>query len=801
MNANDGVAPAAMRLYEKFGVEWTRQLVAALDRLAYVETGEGFALSAHAPAGGDDVELSAADEWLDPAEYPPDEVEVWSEPTGFELSAPDASRYQQRKLTRGPRKDQTGWYDVQGERWMPASWRPAAERPKKDKPAPKPKAGAAPKAAKPKKWSVDEVHEALKATHGRPATAQDAKALGETLGAMNDDEVMQLRVRMGLSKTGGTVDGRRARKADRVSSLVEKVMRGLPENKQTLVDPREAALNSGSKAPPANKQAGGDDERRGDGPRGGRDGGPPPEAGRPVAGEAGRPGARGADKGGPAGGKPAGDGAARRVPAEVGEVGKRLDRYEKLFRSRGNHQVGDLMAKLRDHLSRAGGEEALRALGEDRGGGDGATVGYTESEFWKESMGDFVEAYLDRHGIVPVANLADPAKALKASPFTTEYEGLKPDFAPKETVYNDKLQESKDLPGLESSEDVGEIMGRPVTHLTPDVIEKLDGRYGKGQWIVKTYSAENAFAGFGVYFPQRAAQVAQDARNTIWAAGGHLSRYGFELKRDGAGKVVGLKHSGGDEYDFGTPEYEKTIGGDARHWAEQARAAADHEGGMMLPNGGKEFMAQPAFPVVGASEADRAAGKTIVPGEGRVHVLTRPDGGVDVIPHSTWLKGESLPVVFEDEDTKAMAEAAREAISKLPEAARKGQLFAPDVVKTKDGYRVVELNASVDGGGSGYLIDNPFIIDAYVSHLTGREPGHVRFVRKLLTRKPAGERPAGPQNKQKPAAAEEHPLAHLKAKGIDLTHLSASQIETLRAALANPPKGAAATRRDDGESN
>jgi hypothetical protein len=108
---------------------------------------------------------------------------------------------------------------------------------------------------------------------------------------------------------------------------------------------------------------------------------------------------------------------------------------------------------------------------------------------------------------------------------------------------------------------------------------------------------------------------------------------------------------------------------------------------------------------------------------------------VEVIPHSTWLKGGNLPVVFEDDDTRAMAEAARDAISKLPMDARKGQVYAPDIMKTADGYRVVELNAQGDNNGSGYLHDNHFTIDAYTSYLAGRQPAHVQFIRSILTKR------------------------------------------------------------------
>jgi hypothetical protein len=53
---------------------------------------------------------------------------------------------------------------------------------------------------------------------------------------------------------------------------------------------------------------------------------------------------------------------------------------------------------------------------------------------------------------------------------------------------------------------------------------------------------------------------------------------------------------------------------------------------------------------------------------------------------------------------------------------------------TADGsFKVVKLNAQGDTNGSGYLHDNQFTIDSYASHLTDREPAHVRFIRKLLS--------------------------------------------------------------------
>lgn len=410
------------------------------------------------------------------------------------------------------------------------------------------------------------------------------------------------------------------------------------------------------------------------------------------------------------------------------------------------------MGQLRDHIRAVGGQQAMDSLGADLGAGSGGQVQYggvdtEESPHWA-SMGHFIESYLERSGIIALTGQGTDSSLPVVNSQTNKdpWGGGVPrpeDVSLADTPYEDKLQEAKDLPGLEASEDIEVVMGGPVTHVTPEVVAKMNEVYGEGKWLIKTYSPDNAFAGFGIFFPQRITSITQDARNTVWTAGAQLSQYGFRLGRDPKGKVFGLVHESGDVYQFGTEEYERTIDGDARHWAEQARAAADNEVGAMLPNGGKQFMVQPAFPVVGVTEQERAAGKTIVSGEGRVHVTTTKDGKVSVIPHSTWMKGDSLPIVFETEDSKAMAKAVEDALSKLPAHARSGQLYAPDVVKTADGYRVVELNASVEYGGSGYLSDNPFIIDSYVSHVTGREPAHVRFIRGLLSSRQKGERSQG----------------------------------------------------------
>lgn len=475
--------------------------------------------------------------------------------------------------------------------------------------------------------------------------------------------------------------------------------------------------------------------------RGGPVPGPDAGDGRPVAGEAGAAGSRGAGEERGAGDKPAGAGAAGGVPAEtvpasLPEVNKRLDRFANFFRQKGQHHVADWLGKLRDHVNAVGGEAALAALGAGSASGNKDQVQYwgvgTEEANWK-NMGHFMEAYLARNGILSVTGEHSYYGVPQISALGKPDRYIAGDFKPEGDAFKDKLDEAKHLPGLEKSEDIGKLMGKPVTHLTDEVTAKLDEHYGAGQWIVKCYD-DNAAAGYGIFFPQRASAIAQDAKGAIWDASSHLASYGFTLARDpDTGKLIGLQHESGDTYQFGTPEYEKTIHGDARRWGDRASAAADNEKGPLLPKG--SFMAQPAFKAVGISDAERAAGKTWhEKNEGRVHLVARL-GKVEVIPHSTWLKGGQLPVVFEDDDTRAMARAAQDAVNALPAKARRGQVYAPDVMKTADGYKVVELNAQGDHNGSGYLHDNHFTIDSYVSHLTGRVPQHVAFIRKLLAGK------------------------------------------------------------------
>lgn len=467
-------------------------------------------------------------------------------------------------------------------------------------------------------------------------------------------------------------------------------------------------------------------------------------SGGPVEGASSGPGTTGADQGGEDAGESPGEPAPDRVPAAIEKVNRDLDRFGKLFLSRGQHEVAGFLARLKDHINTVGVESALESLPQEGGSGDGEgaqyqthSAGLKDVDTGETYMPRFCAEYLARNGITPVYEPDEDAGRNISSVAATEPHDpyIDGSFTPLDPSFKNKLEEAQHLPGLETSEDVAKINGGPVTHMTPEVIAKLDAKYGAGKWIVKAYGAD-AYAGYGIFFPQRSAQLHQDAKNAIWASGEHLARHGFSHLRDADGTIVGIKHQGGTEYRFGTPDYESTIHGDVRRAADSAAAAAGSEKGAQLPGGGKEFMAQPAFEAVGVSDAERAAGVTIKYGsEGRTHIVTK-GGTATLVPSSTWIKGENLPVVFESDDTRAMAQAALDAINRLPESERQGQIYAPDIIKAKDGFRVVEANPTTEqGGGSGYLEDNPFIIDSYVSHLVGREPAHVRFIRNVLTKK------------------------------------------------------------------
>lgn len=483
----------------------------------------------------------------------------------------------------------------------------------------------------------------------------------------------------------------------------------------------------------------------------------------------------------------------------------RLKGHADSFRKTGRKDQAAWLDQLQAHVKDVGVEAALESLGEEpESEGSPTRVQYGGAD---DEVGDtpeeirFVKKYLDSCGITllqPGTTLDPNTTAIWSLPLpsATETPG---GFVPANEFFENKLEEAKNLPGLESSEDIDKVVGKKVTQFTPEVIERLDETYGKGKWIVKSYGDE-AFAGFGIFFPQRVKQLQMNAKNDganarIWlkdygyrvakqgekvvgvhkdgktfsigspeyaelpkliqrlgkqafiaakASGGSVlpmspeesihNEYGMLLRRDKNDVPIGITTWDGKDYDFGDPKYKKIEegeGGATGHAIHRALESDEKRraGQYVEPR----FMVQPAFEAVGVTDFDRAVGSTWETAkEGRVHCVTR-DGKPSIIPYATLLgRGDSLPTVIQSEDSRAMEKAVEDAINKLPESKRRGQVYAPDVMKTKDGWRVIELNPSEASGGSAWLGGNPFVIDAMVSHMVGREPQHVKFMRDIL---------------------------------------------------------------------
>jgi hypothetical protein len=526
------------------------------------------------------------------------------------------------------------------------------------------------------------------------------------------------------------------------------------------------------------------------------------------------------NQGGPGGSGPADTSNAGGISSEeVGKRAKSLDHvsrklmlHSKRFLAKGDERKAGWMDALHEHINDLGPDKALEALGEERKG-PGAEVQY-EGAY---KPGDFLKKYLASSGtsVLQPGAAADPSKPVISS--LPRAEGAMPrrlgDFVPAHPAYADKLEEAKHLakaqsPELEPPEDINKVVGEKVTRFTPEVVAKLDEKYGKGKWIVKSYGTE-AFANYGIFFPEYVDQLQKDAKNTILSAERNIGRNGFNLVRSPEGGVVGVQgpanpwlpkseENFGDKfYELGSEDFNK-LDKDVRESAHRAAVATEHEEGAVLPtsaedelrrvykislnrdadgkavsasdsrgntmdlaavrklkknkphllewldravdDGPKEskFFVEPAHMKEGVTEADRRSGATWNVGtEGRVHAVTY-NGNADVIPYASYAgRGDRLPIVFQTEDSKAMEKAVKDAIDAQPEKARSGQVYAPDVMKTKDGWKVIELNASEapPGGGSSWFATDPFVMDALVSHMTGRDPAHVRFIRRLLAEK------------------------------------------------------------------
>jgi hypothetical protein len=502
-------------------------------------------------------------------------------------------------------------------------------------------------------------------------------------------------------------------------------------------------------------------------------------------------------------------------PAKLTSVEKfnrRIGRYANYFRSINDNETSEWLEEIQEHVNLVGIEAADEALGEEKRV-DIGHIAYKGSGYHKEDDNtDYIRKYLARAGLYfqPGSDPVSGTSTVASHPIPKEdrHKYTSTSVIPGSTTFENKLEEAKHLPGLESTEDLDVIVGSPTKHVTNDILTKLDERYGKDSWIIKSYGDE-AYAGFGIYFPQYIQTLKQGSRAMIHEVNSAAAGYGLRLARDKSGKFVGFTNGSqitpfgataypvsktiegrpphvatnhlnriarvaqraqanefgphlprsSEEYMmqrfgislhrdqsgkpagvmneigvikyFGTPEYEeytKKLGKSKNDWIERSIEGLDDP----PPEGSVRYMAQPAFEAIGESDAHRALGLTWSKSEeGRVHVAVR--NGVAKAFATMVDKSDGFPVVYHDDQTRAMEKAAEDAINGYPESERQnGAVYSPDVMRTKDGWKVVEGNASVEGGSSSWLENNPVVMDAYISHLVGRDPAHVQFIRNLL---------------------------------------------------------------------
>lgn len=405
---------------------------------------------------------------------------------------------------------------------------------------------------------------------------------------------------------------------------------------------------------------------------------------------------------------------------------------------------------------------------------------------------NFIKKYLNHVGITFLPREAKRDKSvplIASAPITSAIETYQEgDIVTAETTWDSKLVEAKLLPGLESTEDIHKVVGRRVDQITPSVMKKLDSVYGKDNWVIKNYG-EEALAGFGVFFPQRCRQIQQEAKQTLSECKRHLEKLGYQLyddngniqEPDSASKevrrlydvaitasinergaklpntsedrllqeygirlivnknweVTGLIQKDGTRVHRGSAkwhELEEWDSGPGQHSISRAITAMSWYGPSSGYDSGLKYMVQPAFKSPLISESDRKEGVTWETGhEARVHAVTN-NGKVSIVPYATLAsRHDTFPAVFHTREIADIEKTVEKTLKSLPRTERVGQTYGVDVMKTTDGWRVVETNASVAGGQSMWLRRNPFVIDAFVSHLTNREPAHVKFVRDVLT--------------------------------------------------------------------
>jgi hypothetical protein len=307
------------------------------------------------------------------------------------------------------------------------------------------------------------------------AGAKDPEALAQALAKLHNKDLQALKKDLKVKAGGTKIAQAKVLAREALQRAMQDEDGGEQPNQQ---QPEQGGDDEGQRADAAGSGST-DEADAGDGGR--------------VEEETGGPADEGADQVRVAEAEPLGPPTPRRVSAQTEAVTRKITRLEQFFRNKNQPLVADWLTGLREHVGLVGAESALSALGaKDTTAGDKGKVQYwgvgTEEMNWK-NMGSFMEAYLARNGIIAVTgDTSDPNLPLVSALGAPDKYVAGEDFKPIGAHYRDKLSEAKHLPGLETSEDITKIMGKPVTHLTPEVAAALDQKYGPGQWIVKCSS-------------------------------------------------------------------------------------------------------------------------------------------------------------------------------------------------------------------------------------------------------------------------------------------------------------------------
>lgn len=288
-----------------------------------------------------------------------------------------------------------------------------------------------------------------------------------------------------------------------------------------------------------------------------------------VAQEAGEPGNPELNQGEEDFGELLGFEASGRLPPDLKNTQRRLKHYQDFFQRKNIPQAAGWFEEAQRTLGKLGDFGDLPTLSEEKG--EQEPVYYRTPP---EKVKAFAEALLNMAGIsiLPLqAPTPEEGRVISPLPPAEEIEVRPQDFYPTLPTFKDKLEEARQLPGLQTTKGLGELAGKTeggkVHQLSNTVMARLNETYGDGQWVVKPYSDEGR-AGYGILFPQFIQRSVQDARSVIQTNEEKLAKWGFHYLRESPTGDFGNAVKKAGDLRLPTNE-EKEINQQVLSWAEK----------------------------------------------------------------------------------------------------------------------------------------------------------------------------------------------------------------------------------------